>query len=232
MSQHRMPTYLIRWITAFNTDRQLSFGFDQQTEEPQPYRCRLPQGSLVSPILFLIFSNAMLEKSHYPVDAVDTSYIDDVGMVQTSQTIARANTLLEDGTEQYLLRGLHLGLTFSVAKTELLYCLPITSKNKNMSLSSHPPLRIMYTTILPQCHIKYLGVHIDESLTFLHHTAMAAACGSLVLGSFKFLRHRSRDGRAQVAHHLALTAIFPTMFWFSPAWWMGSPSTTNTFKTT
>src|SRR3978361_1606413 len=44
MSQRRMPTYLIRWIEAFNTDRQISFGFDQQTEEPQPYRCGLPQG--------------------------------------------------------------------------------------------------------------------------------------------------------------------------------------------
>jgi len=153
-------------------------------------------------------------------------------MVQTSQTIARANTLLDDRTEQYLLRGLTLGLTFSVAKTELLYCLPITSKNKNISLSSHPPLRIMNTTILPQRHIKYLGVHIVESLTFLHHTAMAAAHGSQVQGSFKFLRHRSRGVPAQVAHHLALTAIFLTMFWALPAWWTGSPSTTNTLKTT
>jgi ribonuclease HI len=232
MLQRRMPIYLVRWIEAFNTDRQISFGFDQQTEKPQPYRCGLPQGSPVSPILFLIFSNAMLEKPHYPSDAVDTSYIDDVCMVQTSRTIARANTLLEDRTEQHLLRGLHLGLTFSPAKTELLYCLPGTSKNKNISLSSHPPLRIMNTTILPKRTIKYLGVYIDESLTFLHHAAMAAARGSQVLGSFKFLRHRSRGIPAQVAHHLALTAIFPAMFWASPAWWTGSPSTTNTLKTT
>ena len=232
MSQRRMPIYLIRWIEAFNTDRQISFGFDQQTEEPQPYRCGLPQGSPISPILFLIFSNAMLEKQHSPTDAVDTSYIDDVCMVQNSRTIARANTLLEDRTEQHLLRGSHLGLTFSPAKTELLYCLPINSKNKNVSLSSHPPLRIMNTTILPQRRIKYLGIYIDESLTFLHHAAMAVARGSQVLGNFRFLQHRSRGIPAQVAHHLALTAIFPAMFWASPAWWTGSPSTTNALKTT
>jgi len=101
--QRQMPIYLVKWIKAFNTDRQISFGFDQQTEEPQPYRCGLPQGSPISPILFLIFSNAMLEKQYSPADAVDTSYIDDVCMVQTSRTIARANTLLEDRTEQHLL---------------------------------------------------------------------------------------------------------------------------------
>jgi len=144
MTQRRMPIYLVRWIEAFNTDRQISFGFDQQMEEPQPYRCGLPQGSPVSLVLFLIFRNAILEKPHYPSDAVDTSYIDDVCMVQTSRTIARGNTLLEARTEQHLLRGVHRGLTFSPAKTELLYYLLATSKNKNISLeSSHPPLRII-----------------------------------------------------------------------------------------
>jgi hypothetical protein len=52
MRQRRMPLYLTRWVAAFNTDRKLAFGFDRQTEDPQPYRCGLPQGSPISPILF------------------------------------------------------------------------------------------------------------------------------------------------------------------------------------
>ena len=95
-----MPNYLTNWVSAFNSDRRLAFGFDQQTEEPQPYKCGLPQGSPISPILFLIYSNAMLNQTHYPADATNTSYVDDVRMIQTSSTIARANTLLEERTEQ------------------------------------------------------------------------------------------------------------------------------------
>jgi len=38
----------------------------------------------------------MLEKDDYLSDAVDTSYVDDVCMVQMSQTILKANTLLEE----------------------------------------------------------------------------------------------------------------------------------------
>jgi ribonuclease HI len=172
----------------------------------------------------------MLEQQHNPHDAIDTSYVDDVCMVQLSPTISEANVHLEERTEQYLESGERLGLTFATPKTELLYGLPLTSKDKNLSLASHPPLRILNTTITAERQIKYLGVFIDESLTFKYHATMAAARANKALGSLSFLRHRSRGIPAHIAHHLAMTAIFPAMFWASPAWWAGTPGVIATLK--
>jgi len=90
----------------------------------------------------------------------------------------------------------------------------------------------MNTTIIPKRQIKYLGIYIDESLSFLHHASMAASQANRVLGSFNFLRHRSRGIPAHIAHHLTFTAILPAMFWASPAWWTGTPMMISTLKTT
>jgi len=139
MHQRGMPLYLTKWVAAFNTARKMAFGFDQQSELPPPYQYGLPQGSPVSPILFLIYSNAMLEKDEDFSNTINTSYVDDVCKVQLSQSVPEANTHLKERTEQLLAKGIPLGLTFKTSKTELLYCLALTSKDKSKSLSSHPP---------------------------------------------------------------------------------------------
>jgi hypothetical protein len=131
-----------------------------------------------------------------------------------------------------LKNSVHLGLTFATSKTELLYCLPLTSRDKNTSLSSHPPFRILNTTISAKRQIKYLEIFIDESLTFSYHATMAAARGNRIVGSLSFLKHCSRGIPVYIAHHLAMTAILPAMFWASPAWCAATPAVATTLKVT
>jgi len=61
---------------------------------------------------------------------------------------------------------------------------------------------------------------------------MAAAGGNKILGSLNFLQHRSRGIPAHIAHHIAMTAILPAIFWASPAWWTSTPTVTATLRTT
>jgi hypothetical protein len=222
MQQRGMPPYLCAWTRSFTTNRTLAFSFSEQLEDPKPFLCSLPQGSPASPILFLIYANAMLEVQHQPARELNISYVDDTSFLQSSLTIQFAITCLKERSERHIDRGKHLGLCFSPPKSELLHCLPKLSKDKTKELSHHLPLIINDETISPSQSIKYLGIHIDESLSFKQHAISAAAKGKSALSSLLFLRDGGNRISTYIACHLILTLILPKMLWASPASWTGA----------
>jgi hypothetical protein len=217
-----MPSYLCEWTRSFTTNRTLAFTFSEQLEDPKPFLCSLPHGSPASPILFLIYANAMLEIQHQPTRELNISYVDDTSFLQSSLSVHFAIKRLKERSEYHIDRGKHLGLRFSPPKSELLHCFPNFRQNKTEDLSHYPPLIINNQTISPTRSIKYLGIHIDESLTFKQHPISAAAKGKSALSSLLFLRHRGNGISTYIARHLILTLILPKMLWASPAWWMGA----------
>jgi hypothetical protein len=86
MHQHQMPQYLTNWATAFTSDRTFSFCFDGLRETPKPFKASLPQRSLASPILFLIYANAIMNPTIPMNDHLESecTYIDDINMVQAT----------------------------------------------------------------------------------------------------------------------------------------------------
>jgi len=54
MQQRCLPMYLTKWISAFNTDRKIAFGFDQQSEDCSPTSA----ASLKVPLFHLSFSSS------------------------------------------------------------------------------------------------------------------------------------------------------------------------------
>lgn len=80
-----LPDYATEWVANFTSNRTLSFSFNNNMERPKAYSSRLPQGSPISLILFLIYVLAML--NFWPqADAVNASYIDDNAMLQTASS--------------------------------------------------------------------------------------------------------------------------------------------------
>jgi hypothetical protein len=88
-------------------------------------------------------------------------------MTQTSYGPAETLPLLKSRTKVCLTKAAHFGLSFSPHKSELLHCIPESSRLKSQNLDFHPPLRIetlsLSFTINPSRTIK-LGVIIDVSL--------------------------------------------------------------------
>jgi hypothetical protein len=225
-----MPTYLRNWTRAFNEDHRLSFALDSRIEEPQPFRCGLPQGSPVSPILFLIYANAALENADKAGAVTDTSYVDDVSIVAAAPRPNAVIDVLQKRTNEQMRRAESLRLSFAPGKSELLLFLPASSNRHTDLGPSRTPqsqlqtvdLTVGHNVIQPSKVLKYLGVTIDDALGFKTHAAAAAAKGVQAIGALGFLRRHDWSAPAYVAHHLAFAAVMPKMLWGSPIWWTGS----------
>jgi hypothetical protein len=240
LEQRCMPTYLRNWTRAFNEDRRLSFGLDSRIEEPQPFRCGLPQGSPVSPVLFLIYANAGLENEDKARDVTDTSYVDDVSIVAAAPKPNAVIAILQKHTTEQLHRAESRGLTFAPGKSELLmFLLQFSNRRTDLDRSKMPlsqkqtvDLDVAGRTLRPSTHLRYLGVTIDDDLGFKTHAAIAAAKGIQAIGALGFLRCHDWSVPAYVAHHLALVDVMPMITWGSPIWWNGSASVQSLLETT
>ena len=73
----RLPYSLISWVTSFLSNRQLRLQFDGNIEQFSRVDTGIPQGSPISPILFLIYIRDL-----FPSLATRVfSYIDDIALV-------------------------------------------------------------------------------------------------------------------------------------------------------
>ena len=116
METRQMPHYLTRWVISFTQNRILSFCFDNCSEPPQPYYSGLPQGSPASPVLFLIYAQALLEAPEN-LKEKDISYLDNNGALQLSTTPSLAVDHLQDRMDQRLERGAQLNLPYDLGKS-------------------------------------------------------------------------------------------------------------------
>ena len=160
-----LPSYLTRWVTSFTDSRTLAFCFDNRSETPQPYNSGLPQGS---PVLFLIYAQALLEAPKYLKDK-DISFLNDDGAPQLSSARPFAVHRLQERMD------LRLNLPYDLGKSGLIHSWPLRDNQKPTDPSSQHPVVIEGTVVKPAGSIKHLGVHLDDSLTFHPHTGDAAA---------------------------------------------------------
>lgn len=97
LRKRSVPEPLVRWIANFLKDRRTQLKFDDFTSEPLLADCGLPQGSPLSPILYLFYSSDLLEL----IDPKDRSrlslgYIDDTAICVTSTSVATNVRILSE----------------------------------------------------------------------------------------------------------------------------------------
>lgn len=171
MRARGLPEGLLRWVEAFCSGRTAALQLNGQLTDAQNLpQAGLPQGSPLSPVLFLVF-NADLVQQQIDCYGGSAAFVDDYTAWVTGPT-AQSNRV---GIEAIISRALdwerRSGATFEADKTSIIHF-----TRKAFKFDTHAFV-IKGRIVEPKRHVKVLGMIMDSSLTYKEHMARASAKG-------------------------------------------------------
>jgi hypothetical protein len=172
---------LLDWLKDYLTDRQQRVIINGEHSEWGNINAGVPQGSVLGPLLFLIFINDIthvIEKCKIRLFADDTCLVIEIDD-PTVQAIELNNDLekLREWAELW-------HVTFSPPKSEELL---ISNKRTQ---TAHPPLYLGDTPIKKVTQHKHLGLTISQNLTWNYHITEICDKANRRLGILRSLKYK------------------------------------------
>ena len=205
-----IPTDLIMWIRDFCKDREACVTVNGHTSKIQQLpQSGLPQGSPLSPILFLFFNADLVQKRYRKGGSM--AFVDDYTAWIVGDSAEENTRLIQNDILPVLETWeKESGAIFESSKTAFIHF----TRNKGQERDSDKPLTFKGEEIAPQQEVKLLGLIMDKELRFRTHVAAKAAKAfkaALALKRLKGLRPSS-------IRQLFSATVAPVMDYASPIW--------------
>ena len=150
-------------ITNYLSDRCQKTVVNGIESDHKTISCGVPQGSVLGPLLFLFYINDLC---NIITNCKPYLYADDTVLVTSAPNVYTAHLNLQHDLENVTnwCKGNKLSINVKKTKGMLLGTRSMVKKRTNV-----PPLKIQNSTIDLVFQYKYLGVTIDEILSFRSH---------------------------------------------------------------
>lgn len=162
LRKRHIHPHLVGWLASYLSGRTTEIRLKEGTSSPIPTDTGIPQGSPLSPILYLFYNADLLDIGD-PEDII-TGYIDDTSILVTGKTKADTATSLATIHRRAAEWAKKTGSVFAPHKYVLIHF----AKNR-ADTEAEAPLVLPEVTIQPSPAAKLLGVVLDKQLTGLHH---------------------------------------------------------------
>jgi hypothetical protein len=171
---------LLQWIESYLSDREQRVNFLKYLSDPIKVKSGVPQGSILGPLLFIMYTNDFTELVR---DCITSSYADDTKLSKAIKSLVdcfklqESINILNDWSNKN-------GMILNIKK-----CAVITFTRRRS-----PDILFSYAVdgcVLERVsEIRDLGVILDSQLTFQHHYDRISSSGRCVLG---FVKRRVKE---------------------------------------
>ncbi|APA10088.1 hypothetical protein sscle_05g048580 [Sclerotinia sclerotiorum 1980 UF-70] len=212
------PNNLVRWVQSFATNRSIKIRLDGETGPETKLECGLPQGSPISPILFMLYI-APLFWMGKPQSRF--GYADDIAILATSNSLQTNCDSLKMDMQETLEWGKTEGITFDPKKSELIHFY-----KGHRTLTDTPAIHTgsMNIEVKPG-PLKWLGVHFDRKLCFKPHVQILAAKALKGANALRSLSNTHRGIPPYLTRKVAEACILKKCYFASETWWPGRTRT-------
>lgn len=184
---HKLSLYgvddnALRWFTSYLTDRKQQCYVNSKLSSQQTINCGVPQGSILGPLLFLIYINDL---PHCLQHSNARMYADDTNITTSGKSLTEISYYVNKDLSNIRTWLLANKLSLNVAKTEHMF---IGSDDKLSIIEDKPYAFIDGIPVRRVKCTKSLGMHIDERLSWDDHINYTSRKVSSAIGGLKQVR--------------------------------------------
>ena len=168
----------LNWFTDYLSDRVQSVHYQNVLSDPNPIVSGVPQGSILGPLLFVLFVNEM---PNVVSRCNVMMYADDTVMIFSSNSAEEIEDVLNQELNSLYAWLSTNGLFLNKKKSEFI----IFGTSARLSSTRNCDVKIGGSSIKRVSSFKYLGVVLDEVLNWNAHLNFIISKGSKRIGMLR-----------------------------------------------
>ena len=155
----------LKWVNSYLSNRYQRCQVNGELSGISPINCGVPQGSIIGPLLFLLYINDL---PNCLARACPRMYADDTNITVSANNAADLKTMLNDELSNFNLWLRANKLSLNITKTEYMI---IGSRQRLRATTENQIIEVCIEgkKITRVAESKSLGVYIDETLSWKKH---------------------------------------------------------------